>query len=154
MAVVAAGRLDDPVAVRERAREAQRAHRRLRPGGDEPHLLDGRHRGDDLLRELDLRLGRGAVARSAQRGLAHGLDRLRVGVPEDERPPRHDPVEEAAALGLDVRARPAPHEERLVEPDAAHRPDGRVDAAGDQLERAPVELAALRQSQAGRSRVQ
>ena len=142
VAVVAAGRLEDPVAMRERARETQRAHRRLRPRGDEAHLLDRRHGVDDLRRELDLRLGRGAVARAAQRRLPHGLDRLRVGVTEDERPPGHDPVEEAAALGVDVRARPAPHEQRLVEADAAHRAHGRVDAAGDQLERAPVEVGA------------
>ena len=155
VAVVAAGGLEDPVAIRERASEPQRAHPRLGARRDEPHLLDRRHRVDDLRGELDLGLGRRAEARAAKRRVPNGLDRLRVGVAEDERPPGHHPVEQAAAVGrLDVRAGAALDEERLVEADRAHRAHGRVHAAGDQLERAPVELRALRQSHAGRSRVQ
>ena len=76
--------------------------------------------------------------------------------PKSERPPGHDPVEErAAVVGLDVRAVAAADEERLVEPDRAHRPHGRVDAAGDQLERAPVEVSVptSRQSHARGGRV-
>ena len=64
VAVVAARELEDPVA-REGAREAERAHRRLGPGRDEPHLLDRRHGVDDLGGQLDLGLGRGAEARPA-----------------------------------------------------------------------------------------
>ena len=155
MAVVAAGRLEDPVLLRERAREPQCAHRRLRPRGDEPHLLHRRHGVGDLGGELDLRLGGGAEARPAQRGVADCLHRLRVGVAEEERPPGHDPVEEpAAVLGLDVGALRAADEERLVEADGSHGADRRVDAAGDQLERAPVQLRARSYSHAGRSRVQ
>src|SRR5581483_7022586 len=60
----------------------------------------------------------------------------------------------AAADVLDLGPLAPRHEDRLVEPDRAHRPDRRVDAAGDQLERAPVEIRARRQSHAARSFVQ
>ena len=60
-----------------------------------------------------------------------------VGVSEQERAPGHHPVDVAVAVDiLDVRALAAAHEERLVEPDGAHRAHRRVDAAGNQLERA------------------
>jgi hypothetical protein len=141
--------------IRSRFVKARASRSALRPGRDEPHLLDRRHRVDDLVRELDLGLGRRTEGRAAQRRLAHGFDRLGVGMAEDERTPGHDPVEEPApVLRLDVRTLAAADEERLVEADGAHRADGRVHAAGDQLERAPVELRALGQSHAGRSRVQ
>ena len=88
-------------------------------------------------------------------GLDHRRERLRIGVPEDQRPPRHHPVDVAAAVDvLDLRALAAAHEQRLVEADRAHRAHRRVDAAGDQLERAPIELGARPQSHAARSFVQ
>ena len=62
VAVVAAGELDDAVALREAAREPDRAHRGFGARRDEPDLLDRRHRVGDLLRELDLRFRRGAEA--------------------------------------------------------------------------------------------
>ena len=93
VAVVAAGELEHAVAAREGAREPERRHRRLGARGDEPHLLDRRHGVDDLGRELDLALGRRAEARPVERRLAHRLDRLGVGVAEDQRPPRLHPVE-------------------------------------------------------------
>ena len=46
MAVVAALELDDAVAVGDGASQPERRHRRLRPGVDEAHHLDGRHRLD------------------------------------------------------------------------------------------------------------
>ena len=53
--------------------------------------------------------------------------------------PRHHPVDVAAAVDvLDLRARAAAHEHRLVEADRAHRANRRVDAAGDQLTRPPA----------------
>ena len=109
VAVVAAGELDHPRAVRERAREPERRHRGLGPGGDEPHPLDRRQRSRDLGGELDLALGRRAEGRPVERRLANDLDRLGIGVPEDQRPPRLHPVEQAPAVGrLDVRPLAAP----------------------------------------------
>ena len=79
-------------------------------------MLDRRHRVDDLRGELDLALGRRAEARPVERRLAHRLDRLGVGVAEDQRPPRLHPVEQPPAVGrLEVRALAARDEERLVE---------------------------------------
>ena len=66
------------------------------------------HGVDDLGRELDLGLGRRAEGRAARGRGDDGLDRLGIGVPEDQRPPGHDPVEVAPAVDvLDVRARAA-----------------------------------------------
>jgi len=141
--VVAALELEHPVAVRDRPREPHRGHRRLGPGRDEPYPLDRRHRVDDLRRELDLGLRRRAEARPVERGAAHRLDRLGIGVPEDQRPPRLHPVDERAAVGrLEEGAAAAFDEERLVQPDRAHRANRRVDAAGDQALGAVPELRA------------
>ena len=54
MTVIAAGELDDDVPAGRRARETERAHRRLRAGADEPDLLDRRHGVHERSRELDL----------------------------------------------------------------------------------------------------
>ena len=92
VAVVAAGELEDPVAVGDAAREADRAHRRLRAGRDEPHQLDRRHRVDDLLAASSTSASVGAPKRRAapQRRLDR-LERLGIGVPEDERAPATSP---------------------------------------------------------------
>ena len=120
MAVVAALELEDPVARVNAPRDADRAHRRLGARRDEPHHLDRRDGVDDLLRQLDLALGRRAEARPVARGLAIGLDRLGVRVPEEERAPRHHPVDVAPAVDvLEVRALAARDEERLVDADGA-----------------------------------
>jgi hypothetical protein len=70
-----------------------------------------------------------------------------IGVAEEQRAPREHPVEVAVSVNVvEERALAALHEERLVEPHRAHRPHGRVDAAGDQLERAAIEVGARRQA--------
>src|SRR5712691_2111698 len=72
-------------------------------------------------------------------GVANGVDRVRIGVTEEQRAPRHHPVDIAVAVDvLEVRTLAATDEERLVETDGAHRTHGRVHAAGDELERAAV----------------
>ena len=118
MAVVAAVELEDAVASREPAGEPDGAHRRLGAGGDEPHQLHGRDRVHDLLGELDLALRRRAVASCRRPRRLDGLDRLRVGVAEDERPPGHDPVEVARPRRPRGRPPSAPDEERLPSPTA------------------------------------
>ena len=138
MPVVAPGELQNSVAPREAARKPDGAHRGLRPRGDEPHQLERRNRVDELLGELDLALGRGAEGGAVADRVDDRPHGLGVGVAEDQRPPRHHPVDVAAALlVLDVRALAPTHEERLVEPDGPHRPDRRVDAARDNVARAP-----------------
>ena len=157
MAVVAAGELEDPVAVREAARQPTAAHRRLRAGRDEPHFLDGGHRLCDLLGQLDLALRRDAERRPVGRRLLHRLDDLRVGVAEYERAPRHHPVDVAGAAASS-RYAPSPRrgEERLAAPHRVPRAHGRVDAARDHLARAAEEtgLQSPFQSHSASSRVQ
>ena len=100
MAVVAARELDHPVAPGHGAREPQRAHRRLGAGADEPHHLDRGNRVDDLGRELDLGLGRGAERRAAVRGGVDRCERLGIGVAEDQGPPGLHPVDVLGAGGV------------------------------------------------------
>src|SRR5581483_6114669 len=154
VAVVAAGEREHERPARRRAREPQGGHRRLRPRRDEPDLLDRGERVGDLLRERDLALGRDAEARSVERSLANGIDGLGVGVAEDQRPPRLHPVEEPPpVLRLEVRTVAAGGEERLVEPDGAHRAHRRADAARHHRLRAVPERAP-RQSQVASSLAQ
>ena len=70
VAVVAAGETHERLAARRRAGQPQRAHRGFRARGDQPHLLDGRHRVDDLGGELDLALGRRAEGRAPRAAAA------------------------------------------------------------------------------------
>ena len=155
VAVVAARELDHPVAARRRPRQPERAHRGLGAGVDEPYQLDGRDGVDDLGGELDLRLGGGAEGGAAVGGEADGVQGLRVGVPEDQRAPRLNPVEVPRSGDvLDVRPLPAHEEQRLVEADGTHRPHRRVDPSGDEARRSPPELRAARQSHAARSPAQ
>ncbi len=156
MTVVAAGELENPVPVGRGSREPQRRHCRFGAGRDEAHHLDRGNRVDDLGRQLHLGLRRGTERRSVLRRLDDCRDRLRVGVAEDQRAPRHHPIDIPAPVhALDLRARPPAHEDRLVEADGAHRANGRVDAARDQLERPPVQSRAVAlQSHAARSFVQ
>ena len=149
MTVVAARELEDPVALRRAAGEPDRAHRRLGARADHSHLLDRRERVDDLGRELDLSFGRRAEGRALVGGLLDGLDRLPVGMAEDQRAEGHHPIDVLPAVGgRHVRALPAAHEERLVEPDGLHRAHGRVDAARDQALGLPRQLRLRLQSQA------
>ena len=155
MTVVAACELEDAVARSERARQARRAHRRLGAGGDEPDLLDRRDRVDDLPRKVDLGFGRRAEARPTLGGSAHRRDRLRIGVPEEQRAPRHDPVDVTIAVYVDeIRPLAAAHEQRLVEPDRTHRAHGGVHTAGNEVERPAVQRAPRPQSQVASSFVQ
>ncbi len=99
MPVVAAGELQDLRAAGEGACEPKRRHRRLGARRDEPNLLDRGHGVGDLGGELHLALGRRTEARPGESGLANRLDRLGIGVPEDERAPRLHPVEQPAPIG-------------------------------------------------------
>src|SRR5262249_50604412 len=97
--------------------------------------------------------GGGAEARAAQGHVPNGLHRHGIGVAEDERPPRHDPVEETPPVGrLDVCPRSALDEERLVEPAPTHGAHRRGHAARDQLQRAAGEGPGPRPSHARGSR--
>src|SRR5205823_1922774 len=68
---------------------------------------------------------------------------LRARVPQDHRPPRADVIQVAVAVRiLQSRALRLPNEERIAA-HGAERAHGAVDAAGNQLDRAPVQRAGL-----------
>ena len=74
---------------------------------------------------------------------------------EEQRAPGHDPVDVALAIDvLEIGALAATYEQRLVEPDRVHRADGRVHAAGNEIERAAKQFTARLQSQLASSLVQ
>ena len=135
VAVVAPDELDDLRPPRERPRDAQRAHRGLGPGADEPDELEARHRLLNEARELELERAGRAEARPLAQRLLERTDDSRMRMAENERPPGEDVVEVAVAVDVDeVRAFAALDEERR----AAHgskRADGRADAAWHQARR-------------------
>ena len=125
--MVGAGELDHDLAAGECPSEAHRAHRRLGAGGGEADHLDRGNPVDDLLGQLDLGGGRGAVAGAAGRGGADGGEHLRVGVAEDQRPPGADPVEVAVAVDVNQLTPLAPLDEDRLPPDLPHGPDRTTD---------------------------
>ncbi len=155
VAVVATGKAEHAVAPRCRPGEPDGAHRRLRPRGHEPHLLDRGEGRDDLGGEVDLGLGRRSEAGAVLRGVDHGRDGLGIGMAEHERAPGHHPVEVAVSVHvLQLGPLGAADEERLVQSDGAHRAYGRVDAARDQGAGPAEEVAASAQSHRASSFVQ
>ena len=142
VAVVGAGELEDQLAAGGGAREPHRGHRGLGARGGHAQHLDRLHPPHDLGRELDL-AARSARRSSCRRAAAAATRRehLRVRVPVDQRPPRADVVDVAVAVDVEqLRALAALDEERVA-PDRAHRAHRRVDAAGEHLEGASIELA-------------
>ena len=100
MAVVAAFELDDPVASRERARDADRAHRRFGAGADEADALHRRHQRSHALAELVLERRWRAEARAASRRGGDRLDQPARRVAVNQRSPRHHVVDEAVAVDV------------------------------------------------------
>ena len=141
MAVVGARELHDGVAARHGPREADRAHRRLSAGADHPEHLHRAEAVHHLARELHFALGRSAVARAPPRRLGDSRDDARVSVPEDQRPPRANPVDVPVPVHVDeLRALAPVDEDRVVPADRAHRAHRRVDAAGHETEGPTIEL--------------
>ena len=93
-------------------------------------------RVDHLGGQVDLGLGRRAEARAGRGRRGHGGDHVRMRVAGDQRPPGHDPVDVAVAVHVDQLGALAAGDEDRVAADRAHRPDGRVHAAGQELARA------------------
>ena len=133
--VVAADELDDLRPLREGARDANRAHRRLRARAHEADELEARHRVADEARELELERARRAEARSLPQRLLERGDDTRMRVAEDQRAPREDVVDVAVPVDVDeVCALAALDEERRAA-DRLERAYRRADAARQQVER-------------------
>ena len=132
VAVVAAGELDDHVPSGEAAGQADGAHRRLGAGADQAHHLDRRHRLHNQLGKLRLPFGGSAEAGTAMQSFLDGPDHARMGMAEDERPPRTDVIEVTIAVDVvEIRPFAAGNEDRLAA-DAAKGAGRTVDAAGNQ----------------------
>ena len=144
VAVVAALEFDELVAPGRTARQAHRAHDRLGARVDHAHHLDVRHHFDHFLSHFDLERGRRAKGQAIYHALLHRPQDVRVAVAEHHRPPRADVVDvfravlipDVAALALDHKARVAAHR--------AERAHGRVDAAGQHLDRPRKKLFGFR----------
>jgi hypothetical protein len=102
--------------------------------------LDRRHAPDDLVGQVDLALRGRAERRPALGRRDHRGHHLGVGVAEDERAPGAHVVDVVVAVDVDdLGAVPALDEDRVAA-DRPHRAHRRVDAAGQALQRAGVEL--------------
>src|SRR5204863_439499 len=100
MPVITSVELEDRVALRHRARDANRAHRCLRTAGDEPNHLNVRHALDDELSEADLQLRRNAEARAATHRFLERCQDDRWRVSQHERAPRQHEVD--VLVSIDV----------------------------------------------------
>ena len=129
VAVVAAGELHHDVATRDAAGQPDRGHGGLGARGDEPDLVDGRA-SDDLLGELDLGLGRGAVGRAARHRGGDRLLDLGVGVPEQHRAPRADQVDVLVAVDVGQPRAAGRADEPGRAAHGVERPDRGVHAPG------------------------
>ena len=125
--VVAAGELQHPIAPGRAAGEADRAHRRFGARRDEPHHLDRRNGGRELVGEQDLPFGRRAERRAVLGCPLHRVDDLRIGVAEEERPPGKDPVDVAVAVDVDRSYAPSPRATNT----GASRPTARIARTGE-----------------------
>ena len=99
------------------------------------------HAAGDLLGQPDLALGGGTERQTVDRRLHDGVDHAPMGVAQDQRPPRADPIDVLVAVHVDQRRALAAGDEDRVPADRAHRPDGRIDAPG---QRAPGPVVELR----------
>lgn len=87
VAVIAALKLQDPVALRERAGQADCAHDSLGATGDEAQLLDGWHGLSDQRGQIGLGSRRRAEAGASCRCGLHRCDDWRRGMAKDHGPP-------------------------------------------------------------------
>jgi hypothetical protein len=135
VAVVAPGELHHQRPAGVAAGQAQRGHRRLGAGVDQPDLLDRGPR-DDLRRKLDLAGRGGAERRPVRQRPRHRGDDRRVRVPEDHRPPGADQVNVLPAVHVEQVRAETPLDEPGCPAHRAERPDRGVNAARGYLKRA------------------
>ena len=87
VAVIASVELEDDVAFRDGAGDANGAHRRLRPARNEAQHLDVRHAIDDQFRQPHLQLGWNTEAGTAAHGVLERVENDARRVTENERSP-------------------------------------------------------------------
>src|SRR6185312_2655414 len=100
MAVIAALKLNDVLAARECARQANRRHRGFRSRADEAHHLDRGECFPNQLAQLTLGASRSAEAGAVFRSALYRCDYLRIGMAEDHRSPGADVIDVFVSIGI------------------------------------------------------
>ncbi len=98
--VIAAFELDDLVAPCRRARDADRAHRRLGTRADEPDALERGHQPPDPRGELHFERARRPVAGAEPAGRSQRFDEPAGSVTVNQRSPRHHVIDERVAVDI------------------------------------------------------
>ena len=133
VAVVAAFKFHDQIAPGVAARQTQRAHRRLRAGGDHAHHL---HRWDQLAdqrRHLSFQLRRHAKGRAVFKSLLDRSHNRWMAVSQDQRTPGADHIHIGLTVDVDdVGTFAVLHEDRCLA-DSLEGAHWAVDAARDDL---------------------
>ncbi len=105
MAVVAARKLDDRIAPSGAARQTHSGHDRLGARRHEPNHLQVRDSRRHELGQLHFLPAGRAEGKTRGGGRRHRLHHVGVGVPQDQRPPGADVVDETTAVRIkDVAA--------------------------------------------------
>ena len=133
VAVVAATKFEDVVALGDAAGEADGGHGGFGAAGDEADFFE---RGDGAIDEggeFDFEFGGDAEAGAAGGLGGDGLRDLRIGVAEQERAPGADEIEVAVAVGVVKILGFAVVDDERVGLDGAEGADGRIDAADEEF---------------------
>src|SRR5680860_345969 len=140
MTVVAAGELQELVALRCTAREAYRAHPSLGPRRYESHSLDIGDHLNDRPGHFDFQLARGPEGRSAPGGICDRSHDLGVGVAEQQRAPALDEVDVLVSIDIGNRCTGCPLDEERMRTDRVEGPNGRRHSSRHQIARFCKEL--------------
>ena len=133
MAVIAAFKLQNEIALGEAAGEANGAHGGFGAAGNEANLFDERNRRGDQRCEFQFKLGSDAKAGAAFRLIGNGGGDTGICVAQDQRAPRAHVVEQLVAIRVvQVLARTTFDDQRLAA-DGAERAHGAIHAADEDL---------------------
>ena len=140
MPVIAARKLHDARPVGECPCHADRAHRRLSAGADEPHSLHRRHQRPHQFAELVLEGGGCSEARAVLGRRADGANQPARRMAVNQRAPRHHVVDVGVAVDIANRCPGGAADEQRRPADCLKGTDGAVDAAGENGARSREEL--------------
>ncbi len=135
MAVITPVELDDFVALREPAREADRTHARFRAGICHADFLHAWHQRTDELRHRDFKRVRDAETRAVAGGGLDGGNDFGMRMTQYGRPPGADVINQFVAVHVPDMRTFGPVDEERPAADGAERAHGRIDAAGNILQR-------------------
>src|ERR1700722_6260847 len=144
MPVIAAFKLQNPLAPRRRPSYADRGHRRLRSGADKSQALNGRKKSHDQLRQVSFGFSGSAEACRVARCSLNRLYYRRKSMAENHRPPRPEVVDVSVSIRVkEICALCSCHKRRL----SAHRTepsDRRVHPSRKELLRTTLQCPRLR----------